>query len=206
MLAIIGLVRRLRAGHRDLEAVLLILAPVAVTPLQGYGGEALLRSFLFALPWLAFLAACACVPGETSARALRPLRLLLASAAVGTGLLFAYFGLEKVNRVPPDDVAAAQWIEANAPQGTLVTYIAPSFPARTTAGYARLKLNTSPTTPNLLEDGDAGGLLWGAREARTLSALQAANPAPEHYVVVSRGQEDYLQGSTASRRRARSRR
>ena len=192
VLAIIGLLRRLRAGHRDLDAVLLILAPVAVTPLQGYGGEGLLRSFLFALPWLAFLTACACVPGPATARALRPARLLVASAVVGTGLLFAYFGLEKVNRVPPDDVAAARWIEANAPQGTLVTYLAPSFPARATAGYARLKLNTSPTTPNLLEDGDAGGLLWGAREARTLGNLQAANPAPEHFVVVSPGQEDYL--------------
>jgi hypothetical protein len=193
VLAIIGLVRRLRGGHRDIEAVLLILAPVAVTPLQGYGGEAPLRGFLFALPWLAFLTACACLPGVRTSRVLRPARLLVASVAVGTCLLFAYFGLEKVNRVPSDDVAAAKWIEANAPDGTLVTYIAPSFPARATAGYARLKLNTSPTTPNLLEDGDAGGRLWGEREAESLDSLLQANPAPEHYVVISRAQQDYLE-------------
>ncbi len=193
LLALAGLVRRARAGHWDIELVLLILAPIVVLPLQSYGGEATFRAFLLILPWLAFLAASAVLPGLRTRRRLRPVRLLVASVAVGTCFLFAYFGLEKVNRISPDDVAAQTWVESHAPAGSLLTYAAPNVPARATAGYARMSLLTSPTSPNLLEDGDAGGKRWGPAELTTLTRLQAAHPAPAHYVVIGPSQAAYLQ-------------
>jgi len=192
VLAIAGLVRRARAGHWDVEIVLLVLAPIVVLPLQSYGGEATFRAFLLVLPWLSFLAAWAVLPGPGTRRALRPVRLLAASAAVGTCFLFAYFGLEKINRISSDDVAAQTWVEAHAPTGSLLTYAAPNVPARATAGYARMSLLTSPTSPNLLEDGDAGGKRWGPGELTTLDQLQAAYPAAAHYVVIGPSQEAYL--------------
>lgn len=192
LLAIAGLVRRLRRGYWDIELVVLIVAPILLLPLQSYGGEGPLRMFLFALPWLAFLGAHAVQPRAGSVAWHRPLRLIAASAVVSACFLFAYFGLEKINRIGSDDVAAAEWVERNAPPGTLVTYLSPNFPFRTTGGYARLKLLTSPSSPNLLNDGDVEGRLWGPAEVQTLSDLQSGYDAPAHYVVVSPSQEDYM--------------
>ena len=173
--------------------MLLILAPVAVIPLQGYGGEAPLRGYLFALPWLAFLAAGAVPAGRAD----------LARPAAGCGsssparrsprpCCSRTSGWRRSTASRRRTSPAAAWIDANAPEGTLVTFLAPSFPARPTAGYARLTLQTSPTTPNLLETATRAAALGPAR-AETLGELQEQNPAPAHYVVVSQSQSDYLE-------------
>ncbi len=62
-----GFVRRLRAGRRDLALAGLVVAPGLAVAVQSYGGEGPYRAFLFALPWLAFLAATACVRSSPSA-------------------------------------------------------------------------------------------------------------------------------------------
>lgn len=196
LLAAIGLARRARAGRWDLELVVLILAPVIVIPIQTYGGEAPLRVYLFALPWLAFLGAWALLPAPTALR--RSAGLAATTLVLATAFLFAAFGLEKMNHITADDVAAAEWIEGTAPRGTLVTYIAPNFPVRATGRYPEVVQGTDLATRELLAapaeaDDPAGQRRWAEREVRALNKLQSESSAPAYYVVVSPSQANYLE-------------
>jgi hypothetical protein len=148
--------RRLRAGYRDLAVASLALAPLAVVVAQSYGGEARFRVYLFALPWLCLFAAAAFTPSPPRRRRAVPRswRVALASGAAGACLLFSYFGLELVNRVTADDVAAATWFERHAPPDSLLVGVTPSFPRRLTADYARVHDRAHPGTPSLTEGGD----------------------------------------------------
>jgi hypothetical protein len=140
VLALIGALRRFRAGYRDVVLASLALAPLAVVLAQSYGGEARLRVYLFALPWLCLLAAAAFIPlRRTPLRGgLRSWRLALASGAAAVCLLFSYFGRELANRVTADDVEAAVWFEQHAPPNSLLVGVTPSYPRRLTADYARV--------------------------------------------------------------------
>jgi hypothetical protein len=142
VLAIIGAVRRIRQGKRDLAAACLIAAPVLGAGLQSYGGEGGYRAFLFALPWLAFFAAAACARGPSQSPVVRIgfRRVLAATSAVGVCLLFAYFGQELVNRISPDDVRAATWYELHAPPGSVRLNLAPVSPDRLTPRYPVVSL------------------------------------------------------------------
>jgi hypothetical protein len=154
LLAARGALRLLRAGSWDGRPIVLIGTPVFVGLVQTYGGESLLRAFLFGLPWLAYLAAVGCVPapGASVRRSVvAAFGLLAATAAVGACFLVAFFGRELENRVTPDDVAAARWIESKPPAERSTVRADPSLPNRLTAGYPR---NAPPPALILTSDPD----------------------------------------------------
>ncbi len=66
VLAMLGGVRRLINGYRDLAMVALTLAPTPII-LIPYGGEMFLRTYLYILPGLAFFAAALFFPGPSVA-------------------------------------------------------------------------------------------------------------------------------------------
>jgi GT2 family glycosyltransferase len=208
MLALIGMLRRLRAGERDLAPLCLIGAPVLGAGLQSYGGEGAYRAFLFGLPWLAFFAAAACTRAPSPARDARlsfP-RVLVAASAVGVSLLFAYFGQELANRIRPDDVRAAAWYEEHAPPGSIRLNLAPVSPDRLTARYPKVSLG-DPVS--LLERRAFTGHRLGAGDLPRLERLVAAQRPSRTFLVLTRGQEDYgrlngllPKGSVASLTRA----
>ena len=191
VLAGIGIVRRFRAGQRDLVPLSLIAAPVVGAGVQSYGGEGGFRAFLFALPWLAFFAAAACARAQPSPDGTaRPAfaRLLVATSAIGACLLFAYFGQEVANRISPDDVRAAAWYERHAPAGSVRLNLAPVSPDRLSARYPQVSLGD----PNSLLDRRAfTGHRLGAADLPRLRRLAAAQRPSRTFLVVSRGQERY---------------
>lgn len=194
LLAVFGAWRRYQAGKRDVELWVLMIAPAVVLPLQSYGGEAPLRVFLFALPAIAFMVASLLVRrGPERSRVLMVGGVAATSCVVGALTLFAYFGLERINHISSDDVAVEQWIERCAPDGSVVTYLAPMAPSRSSAGYARLKLETSPTRPNIIEDGPPNRQRWGRTETRVLRDIARRYPGTANYVVVSPVQQAYLE-------------
>ncbi|TMD68608.1 MAG: hypothetical protein E6I91_04065 [Chloroflexi bacterium] len=72
VLAFAGAVRRLLRGYRDSRLVLLAIVPFPLFLVQSYGGEMLLRIYLFTLPPMVFFAAslfypCAAVAGAAPA-------------------------------------------------------------------------------------------------------------------------------------------
>jgi hypothetical protein len=167
LLALAGTVRRLRGGRPVGPSITLVMAPLLLVPVQSYGGEAGLRAYLFALPWLAILASDALlgIAGlgagrrRVRRRALRRVRLAVGRAVAGgvaAAILLcavvAYFGAELASRVGAEDVAASTWYEDNAPAGSILGYLAPGFPNRINARYADKEVPAASFSPSLVDD------------------------------------------------------
>ena len=130
-LALFGTVRWIRGGVFDLRPLVLLVVPGLMLVGGSYDGEALFRVYLFALPFAVFLGAHAFYPeraGESTTRA--------AAAAFGVALLlmvafsFAYLGKEDQYTFSLDEVRAAEFVFANAPDGTLLIEGSANYPSR----------------------------------------------------------------------------
>lgn len=207
-LALVGFVRRLRAGKRDVVPACLIGAPLLGLALQSYGGEGPYRAYLFALPWLAFLAAHACMRSRSplAGARLSVARLIAVTPVIGAFLLFAYFGQELANRIPAQDVQAESWYELHAPAGSIRIDLAPNAPARLTARYPLVSLSDPP---DLLEHPGFSGHRLGAADIPRLERLIQRQGTHPTFVVLTQGQENYARlngllppGSLASFTRA----
>ena len=189
-LAVVGLIRRGRTDRMGLVPASLVVVPVVAVTFQSYGGEGPYRAYLFALPWLAFLAAFSCVRASSRSGRwrLHPARLFIAATLVGTCLLFAYFGQELSNHIPRDDVRAATWYEEHAPAGSLRINLAPAAPDRLTARYPLVSLADPPT---LLERRGFTGHRLGSADIPRLERYIAQQGHHRAYVILTIGQENY---------------
>jgi hypothetical protein len=115
VIALIGTIRRRRLGYGDWSLLLLGFAPFPVLGVQSYGGEALLRAYLFALPFVALLAAMAFMPStEPKKIAVPALCFCLVAAAFAPAWLVARYGNERFDRVSTADLAAVKYLYAHA--------------------------------------------------------------------------------------------
>jgi hypothetical protein len=187
-----GFLHRMRAGRSEWALAALVVGPVLALGAQSYGGEGVFRVYLLALPWLALLAAAAIVPRPAAVRRRHriPWRLGIATAVLSALLLPAYFGLELVNRVMPDDVRAATWWEEHAPAGSLLTYLAPNFPNRLTARYGEMVTPAASYSPNLTDEPAFRGHELGEQDLVNLRAFMSKLPAPHVYLVLSPAEEN----------------
>ncbi len=190
-LAVIGLARRLGARRWDLAAVTLLVAPLLIVGVQSYGGESRYRFYLFALPWLCFLAAAACAPAPATRlpRALRPWRVALATGALGVCILFAYFGLELSNRLRAEDVEAAVWFERHAPPNSLLVGVTESFPRRLSARYPDVYDPLHPGAPALLDRAGFRGRRLGPKDVPRVEAYMRRFGARHTYLILTSNQE-----------------
>jgi hypothetical protein len=150
-LAIAGIVRRLRAGYKNLGVVVLAAAPAFIIFGESYGGEAIYRIYLFSLPWLALLAAFALRPGRHrwwSGRILP--RVALAFLVLLALFLPSYFGMAEVNQVRSGEIAASEYFYRNAPPRSLLLLASPQFPIRLASNYEQFQLAVGESDPNLL--------------------------------------------------------
>jgi GT2 family glycosyltransferase len=193
VLAMIGLVRRLRARRWDLALAALVAAPVLIVGLNSYGGEGRYRFYLFALPWLCFFAAVACSPATSSRlpSVFRAWRLALATALAGGCLLFAYFGMELSNRVGSGDVAAAVWFERHAPADSLLVGLTPSFPRRLSARYPVVYARSHPGAPALSDHATYRGRGLDRRSLPRLETTLAAYDAPNTFLILTSSQQRF---------------
>jgi hypothetical protein len=171
-LAVAGMIRRRRAGWPDRASRALTIAPIAALIAVSYGGESALRVYLFALPWLALLAAAACLPQVRPGSAIRlpgrPSRLAAATLAIGACAVFADFGYELANRVDPAEIRAAAWLEHHAPRGAVAMYLINAVPSHITADYTRLR------TRDLTELAAVAPLLHKELGPRDVPAIEKA--------------------------------
>jgi hypothetical protein len=193
VLAAVGLVRRLRQGHWDLAATTLVAAPVTIVMLQSYGGESRYRVYLFALPWLCFFAAVALSPTPTRPGALRHrAALALASGCLGGCLLLAYFGLELMNRVDPDDVASATWFEQHGPSDSVLVGVASNFPQRLSARYPAVYDPAYPGAPSLTDHAMFRRRRLGAADLPRIEKTLRDFGAPHTFLTLTASQDRYL--------------
>jgi hypothetical protein len=131
VLAVSGLVRRRRIGRADRAALLMCIAPAAVLAGGSYGGEAIFRVYLFTLPFAAFLAAGLFFTERGSKVGWRtPVAIVVVSAVLLGGFVFAYYGKEKWSYFTPGEVRAADLVYSTAPAGSLLVDGTLSYPVQ----------------------------------------------------------------------------
>jgi hypothetical protein len=135
VLAFVGFLRRFRRrqfrGRSELALPVLAVTPVLMTLTNDYGGEMIFRAYLFGLPFIAFYAAAAFFPGETSecssgrnkrqrmaqvTRLALPIVLLL----LVPGFVAGYYGREQINYLSPQEFSAVRFLIGIAPRGSLI--------------------------------------------------------------------------------------
>jgi hypothetical protein len=121
LLALAGLLRQRHAWRRTTPLLVLAAAPFVLPILQPYGGEMLLRVFLFALPGVAFLAAHVAFPAQPTGRRWP---LITGVAMVTCLLLFTFqftrYGNERLDSFTPGDVRAVRALYRVAPPGSVL--------------------------------------------------------------------------------------
>jgi hypothetical protein len=126
-LAGLGVFTAWRRRTLDGRIIVLAVAPLLSLALQSYGGEGLIRVFLFVLPVAAGAAALFFVSVE------RPQRSRVGYVALGALLvallpvsLIAKYGNESFESVSASELRTASWIHHHVREGDLVASIAPA--------------------------------------------------------------------------------
>lgn len=139
VLAVLGFLRQVRGRKVDLTAVALILAPAGLLFANSFGGEIGFRTYLFALPFLAWYAALAIWPTPAGATVEPQLRTVAAvrrrqGAVIVVGVLllagfsFGYYGKDAYYQFASDEVAASEFILDNARDETLLVTVTSNYP------------------------------------------------------------------------------
>jgi hypothetical protein len=124
MLAGFGIIRRLRAGRWDVTTVVLAAAPFPLFAVQQYGGEMLLRIYLFSLPFMVLLIAFAFLPRQREELSGRVGGMVvLASLALVAAFMVARYGNERIESFTPGEVAAVEQLYQIAPKGSMLVSI-----------------------------------------------------------------------------------
>ena len=122
-LAALGWWRMRRLGSRDLRPALLLAFPFAMVPVQSYGGEMLMRSMLFSLPFISYYAAGLFL-GDARARDFRarPLVALVAGVA-SVAVLTGHYGNAAFDTFTPAEVRGVDQLYRVAPPGSLLVAV-----------------------------------------------------------------------------------
>ena len=127
-LGALGGIRRLRHGHWDLTLALLAGTPFMLMGMQAYGGELLLRVYLFALPFMCFFAAALFYPADgvgSSWRATAAVTLM--SLALLGGFVFCRYGNERMDYMTHQEVDAVRYLYGVARPGSLLVAASPNL-------------------------------------------------------------------------------
>lgn len=176
-IALVGALRRMRQGYYDLSFVVLAVTPFVFVAVQSYGGELLLRSYLFALPGLVFFAAAAFLPKQRHGMRWRTVGgTMLASAALLCGFLFARYGNERMDYFTAGEVEAVRHVYTEAQAGTRLVTGAWNLPWKYEA-YDKY-VYTEQVPPEILETTDVAALVQ----------LLTSDDYPATYFIVTRSQ------------------
>jgi hypothetical protein len=125
-----GVVRSIRRnGGVPWPHVLLAGAPLSLVALQSYGGEILLRVYMFSLPFMALLAALAFFPSESAGRTREAAKavatLTVVSLLATAAFLVIRYGNERFEYFTEDEVAAVDWVYLHAAPGSQLVALNP---------------------------------------------------------------------------------
>ncbi len=192
-LAAVGVYRAIRA-RLDVTPSVLVASAVAVLGLQSYGGEGILRTYLFALPWAAVLivhalAAPAPRPGRPRPR-LQPAIAVGVIGLIGALGIANYFGQELRTRVTASDVAAETWYEQNVEGDAVRALFSPNLPQSLTDQYIPREILPDPD-PSLATLPQFAGRPLGPESVEPLRQVLLAEEATARYVILTPSQEAF---------------
>ncbi|HEU5152586.1 MAG TPA: phosphotransferase [Iamia sp.] len=134
----LAVLRQVQLRRLRLEPLTLAACPVVMVLTNSFDGEIVFRTYLFALPFLAWLAADGLWSGR---RPPRPGRRAVAVAVVTAlllgGFLFGYYGKDQWYRFSEDEVAASALVLRSAEPGSLLVTGTDNYPVQF-ADYERL--------------------------------------------------------------------
>jgi hypothetical protein len=133
ILAVFGIIRRLRSRSWDLPALLLAVSPLPILAFNAYGGEMLFRVYLFSLPGIMFFAAGLFYPNlKAGTSKLTPIFTTIVTLLIIPGFLYSYYGKERMYYFSPNEVAAAQFVYTIAPEGAMIVDSTWDWPRQST--------------------------------------------------------------------------
>jgi hypothetical protein len=182
-LALCGGIRRLLRGQRDITLATLALVPFGLLALQAYGGEMLLRVYLFSLPAMLFFVAALFFPTPTAGRSWATTTAIgLSSLLLFGGFLFARYGNERMDLVTSDEVAAVSELYRVAEPGSVLMAGSWNLPWRA-QGYEQYEYvildYTEPRTREIFRNADVDAL---AGRMETTDGKRA-------YLIITRSEE-----------------
>jgi hypothetical protein len=188
-----------RARHR--LGTVLVPAVLAFTPfvllfVQSYGGEAIYRVYLFSVPWCAFLIAGLVLRARPrwggARRAVVWVAAVLALAAAALGTVQGRHGQLMVDQLGTAEVAAAQYLYANAAPGATIALATSNFPSRLAGNYDQFNRALAVGEPELIEGAEMRDAVLDFRYV----------PGIEDYLRTFDGTTSYLVISDGMRRQA----
>ncbi|GAA2591230.1 hypothetical protein GCM10010435_82460 [Winogradskya consettensis] len=176
LLASAGLIHLLRSKKYGLILGIIAGAPFLMLGLQDYGGEGMLRVYLFSLPATALLAAHACV--SLAARS-RPVAAVVAVAGllVLPVSLVARYGNESYEHVSAQEGAAVAALYDIAPHGSTLVCLSPNL------SWRNIGLSQYDYAQAVLDQ-------FAVRRVDLAIAAMGTNPKGA-YLIVTRGQIAY---------------
>jgi hypothetical protein len=184
-LAAAGAFRRARRGHDDLTPMVLGAGPFVLPLLQPYGGEILMRIFLFALPFTAFfLAGLVLTLSDRWKQTTTVAVIAVTGSALAGSLLVARYGNEQMDWFSREEVQVVDRAYALAPPGSTLVAWAASLPWKG-KDYTDHRYRVVADTPAW-----RGIALLPAGSARQVGALRRAMAGERRgaYLVLSRSQ------------------
>ena len=116
LLALFGAWRLHRNRRLDRAFAAVAVSAFPLIALQSYGGEVLLRVYLFTLPFAAFFIASAIFPTPASRRSpAAPFVVFVLSVLALVGFAITRYGNERIDYFTPNEVSAIRFVYANAP-------------------------------------------------------------------------------------------
>lgn len=127
-----GFLRRWRNGFRDTIPVMMVIAIVAVAIANSYGGEIILRIFLFAVPALSFLGAAVFFPSVKQGHKNKAVSagIIVISLLFLAGFSFGYYGKENQYRFTKAEEQIAEYMYDTAPKDALIVVVSHNYPAQ----------------------------------------------------------------------------
>lgn len=181
MLAGFGTLLLIAQRARIRAVVLLAAAPFLMVPLQAYGGEMLIRAFLFSLPVVAFLIAVFLF-SVSSGKAWRGVVLAAVLAVLASATVLTRYGNERGEHFSPEEVATYAWVDKNTEPGATIMQFDQNSPRR----WRRYATDNWRS----LEDASPGPA-WekSVTPDRLLEAVNQDPPEGPVYVVYTRAQQ-----------------
>jgi len=178
--AMLGFVRQWLRGTAETSAALLVAAPFPLLIMQTYGGEMLMRIYMFSLPLAAFLAAALIFPIIKEPSSWRYTAAVGLVSVVLIGVFwFGRYGNERMEYFTPAEVEAVEFTYQHAEPGSLIATVTTNLPYKyiNYEKYKYIKLEKD------LVLGDMVSLFTTLK-----------NPKYDHaYLLLTRAQEAYVE-------------
>jgi hypothetical protein len=131
MLAFYGVLRSLQKGTFDLGIALPAAVPFGLIALQNYGGEMMLRIYLFTLPFMAFYGASLFYPSiKEKGNWIWSVAMGAVSIIFIVGMLFTRYGEEKIYQYTENEVRAVKILNQISEEDSIVIVPSSKYPEK----------------------------------------------------------------------------